>query len=768
MAHPIVKRFQLALGKYPWLLLLMPALGGIAGGIAATRPGPTPSHTMLGILSYRQQVVSFSQTGADILRQGQTLTKDVLLADDVIEGVARSIKRNPRVVASSVDVKFVKPDGEGNDFSPYIEVRYTDEWPGRAQRAVDMFMKLMEEKSRQQNVARLNLVVESVQKRLPDVVQELRAAERRLENFDRVEGAAILAVQNGSLVGAITRSQEQQRQLRLQLEGVGAQIQSLEQRLGLSVDEAYVSSALSADPTVQQLRQQLAQVESEQVIQGKRLRDRHPVMRDLERQQETFEELLIARAEEVLEGTGNVRPLSPGTPVQINSNLDPARQRLANALVELQTQQQTIQQQLTQTIRSERDLRQQYQTIPNKQLERDRLAQQVALKKAIHDQMQTKLVDAGAAEAETVSSLALARPAQLHSSVEETNPSLILMGGAGVGGGLGVAVVILGILGMLDGRFQAVAELVASFTEREVPIAGTLPNLVLTDWPQDILPVLVEPSPYGEAYEQFRSQLRQLNDRLSVVLVTSMARNEGKTVVAYNLAIASARAGKRTLLLELGLRTPSNAKALRVALDPDSFEEPLRYYGNLSNCVRLVPDVENLYMVPCPGPQRNPAAIIESSELKQLIADARQRFDFVVVDSTAIQGCNDTLLLEPLTDGILLVGRPGVTKKSSFNEALDVMTDEDQLSMRLVAGVINGSEDAVIDLSDEEEDLDLMDDELLDPEDLEALESARAINKRRSMPDFSGPDWERPRRGPTPPAAEGDRTPLLPEDSVLR
>ncbi|MEM1425919.1 MAG: CpsD/CapB family tyrosine-protein kinase, partial [Cyanobacteria bacterium P01_H01_bin.130] len=494
----------------------------------------------------------------------------------------------------------------------------------------------------------------------------------------------------------------------------------------------------------------------------------HPVMRDLERQKETFEELLTARAQEVLGGTGRVRPLAPGVPVQINSNLDPARQRLANALVELQTQQQTIQQQLTQTIRSERDLRQQYQTIPNKQLERDRLAQQVALKKALHDQMQTKLVDAGAAEAETVSSLALARPAQLQGSVEATNPSLVLMAAGGLGGGLAAAVVLLTLLGILDGRFQAVAELVASLTEREVPVAGTLPNLVLADWPQDILPVLVEPSPYGEAYEQFRSQLRQLNDQLSVVLVTSMGRNEGKTVVAYNLAIASARAGKRTLLLELGLRTPSKAKALRVALDPDSFEEPLRYYGNLSNCVRLVPDVENLYMVPCPGPQRNPAAIIESSELKQLIADARQRFDFVVVDSTAIQGCNDTLLLEPLTDGILLVGRPGVTKKSSFNEALDVMTDEDQLSMRLVAGVINGSEDAVIDLSDDEEDLDMMDDELLDPDELEALESARAINKRRSMPDFSQPDWERPRRGATPSAAEGDRTPLLPEDSVLR
>ncbi|MEM9770616.1 MAG: lipopolysaccharide biosynthesis [Cyanobacteria bacterium P01_D01_bin.73] len=764
MAHPIVKRFKLALGKYPWLLLVMPAIGCVAGGVLASQPNGDPSFKMLGILSYRQQAVSFSQTGSDILRQGQTLTEEVLLANDVIEGVAAGIRVGPDEVARKARVKFVQPNEEKDPgASPYIEVSYTDNNPRRAKVAVDLLMTLMEEKSRQQNVARLQLIVNAVKDRLPDVTTDLRQAERRLENFDRVEGAAILAVQNGSLVGAITNSQRQQRQLRLQLEGIGAQIGSLEQRLGLSVDEAYVSSALSADPTVQQLRRQLDQLESERTIQGKRLRDQHPVMRDLERQKETFEELLTARAQEVLGGTGRVRPLAPGVPVQINSNLDPARQRLANALVELQTQRETVQQQLQTAIRSEKELRLRYQTIPNKQLERDRLAQQVALKKALHDQMQRKLVDADAAEAETVSSLALARPAQLKSKTLPESPSLILLLVAGLGGGLVGALAIIAVLGILDGRFQAVPELVASFTEREVAIAGTLPDLVLPNWPQDILPVLVEPSPYGEAYEQFRSQLRQLNDKLSVVLVASLDSQEGKSVVAYNLAIASARAGKRTLLLELGLRSPSNSRALRVGLDPEALEEPLQYYSNLSNCVRLVPDVENLYMIPCPGPQLNPAAIIESSEMRQLIADARQRFDFVVVDSTALTACNDTLLLEPLTDGLLLVGRPGLTVKSRFNSALDVMTDEDQLSMRLIAGVINGSEN-VESYEAVDPDLDVVDDELLDPDDLEVLEAARAAKKRKSMSDLSSPDWDRP----TAAAEEPKDERLLPEDAVLR
>ncbi|MGD1850714.1 MAG: hypothetical protein ACFCBU_08930 [Cyanophyceae cyanobacterium] len=213
MAHPIVKRFQLALGKYPWLLLVMPALGCIAGGVVASQPNGDPSFKMLGILSYRQQAVSFSQTGADILRQGQTLTEEVLLADDVIEGVAAGIRVEPEEVANNARVKFIQPDPEKDPgASPYIEVSYSDGNPRRAKVAVDLLMTLMEEKSLQQNVARLKLITSSVEDRLPDVIGDLRAAERRLENFDRIEGAAILAVQNGSLVGAITNCQRQQRQ----------------------------------------------------------------------------------------------------------------------------------------------------------------------------------------------------------------------------------------------------------------------------------------------------------------------------------------------------------------------------------------------------------------------------------------------------------------------------------------------------------------------------------------------------------------------------
>jgi Mrp family chromosome partitioning ATPase len=115
--------------------------------------------------------------------------------------------------------------------------------------------------------------------------------------------------------------------------------------------------------------------------------------------------------------------------------------------------------------------------------------------------------------------------------------------------------------------------------------------------------------------------------------------------------------------------------------------EPLRYYSSKNACIRLVPDIENLYIVPSPGPQRQAAAIIESTELKQFLEDARGRFDFVVLDTPSLSRCNDALLLQPLTDGMVVVTRPGYTQGSILAQALEQLTEDE---LPLLGAIING------------------------------------------------------------------------------
>ncbi|MEO1764638.1 MAG: lipopolysaccharide biosynthesis, partial [Cyanobacteria bacterium J06629_18] len=118
---------------------------------------------------------------------------------------------------------------------------------------------------------------------------------------------------------------------------------------------------------------------------------------------------------------------------------------------------------------------------------------------------------------------------------------------------------------------------------------------------------------------------------------------------------------------------------------------PLRYYGS-SESIRLVPDVENLYIVPSPGPIRQSAAILESSELRRLIEDAKERFDMVIVDTTPLGLSNDALLIHPYTDGMIMVARPNYTQESIFGEALDELVESE---MGLLGVVIDGADIAV-------------------------------------------------------------------------
>ncbi|NES95815.1 MAG: AAA family ATPase [Desertifilum sp. SIO1I2] len=697
MTPPIVKRYFIALSQYWFAIPIGMLLGGTGGFVFSEMPVAPPSYRIDGVLQYTRPPVSFSQTGTAIQTQGQSLTKDLLLAPNVIQAVANrpEVQEDIRTIRSKANVRLPNRESrrrEEAETELFATVQYQTGDPNQGLVIVDALMQEMVEQSRLLNTARLRSIIDEINKRLPEVTTELRQAEQQLQQFIREEQTAILATQTGQLPAAITGTQNQQRQIRLAIEGIEAQMRSLQERLGLSPDQAYASAALSADPIIGDLRAQIYRNESQMQFLSQSLRPDHPNMVELNQQQQMLTQMLQQRASEVIGGGGLAAPLRSGDQIRQDSSLDPARQQLAQNLVALQTQRDSLQQQLQASLVTEEELKRQYAALPNKQMEQARLEQQVALKKTFYDTMQAKLIDAQAAEAETASSLTLAQAPRVASEeIAQPLPAPILLA-AGTGGGFVAGAAVVFLLGMLAGTLQTMEDIRSALRDREVNILGILPFIDAFDPEVDGEPIIASlHSPYLESYERFRSNLRSIEGKaVKVVLMTSTIAEEGKTVSAYNLAIAAARAGKRTLLVEADLRSHSLARAVKVAPDPASTLEPFMYYGQLSECIRLVPNVENLYVVPSLGPHRQAAALLESAEMRQLLEDARGRFDFVVVDSPALSLCNDALLLEPLTDGIVLVTRPCFTADSMLAESVDQLTESEEF--RLLGAIINGAD----------------------------------------------------------------------------
>ncbi|MCL1464108.1 GumC family protein [Argonema galeatum] len=692
MTSPIVKRYLIAFDQHKWKGIVACIMIVGAASFVALQPPPPTEYEGEGIITLTQPPVIFSKTGTDIQQQGQGVNVDLLLNEDVVKAAASQIKAKPREVFKKIDVKLPKAPAKGQPAPPpLLTIEYSDKTNENVTKVINTVMVGMVERSRFINTQRLRSIITEINKRLPPAEKELRAAEQEVEKYTKQEGPILLAAENGSLIQGITGGQAQQRQIQFQLQGIDAQIRSLQQRLGLTPDQAYASSALSADPIIANLRAQIYQTETQLEILKKDLRPEHPNIIALRKQQQSYENLLRGRAAEVIGGNGIAAPIQSGAQIRQDSSLDPARQALAQQLIALKTQQDALVQQLSTIVQQEKTLRREYATIPNKQLELARLQERFGLKQNLYSRMQAALVDAQAAEAETVSSLSIVKQAEAHEIVlAGSNPILTIaigaLAGVAVGGGL------IFLLGMLGGILQTMEDIRGLLLQQEVQLLGIVPYIMTIDPVSDGIPVLVAPdSPYLEVYERIRTNLRRTSDKpVKVILLTSTINEEGKSLTAYNLAIASARAGKRTLLIEADLRSPSLAKALKVAPDPDAYVEPLRYYSTWNECIRLVPEVENLYLVPSPGPLRQPSAILESSEFQRLLEDVRGRFDMVIVDTPALSLCNDALLLEPLTDGIVLVTRPGYIAESMLTEAIDQLNESEEL--RLLGAIINGAD----------------------------------------------------------------------------
>lgn len=695
MVSPVLSRYLLALNRYKW-----PALAtgiGVLGmtAVVAMQPPPGPVYRTEGILALNAPVIALTTTGTEVQQRGQgIISENFLLADVLLEQVSqelnnRGITLSPQELRDSTTVRL---EGEGEEIQRVVVI-FRGPQPDYGQTVMGLLFEGMVELSRVTNRARLRAIITALDQRLPNVEADLRAAEQALEAYDRLEGPAIQAALDGSLLGAISGGQQQQRQNQLALAGLESQIQSLQRQLGLSPGEAFTASALSADPIIAQLRSQILETETQIQLLSPSLRPAHPTMQELQNNLAAFNQLLAERAAEVVGGSG-LAALPSVSQVRQNSTLDPARAALANQLVALTTERDALLRQQQILLEADDQLRQQYASLPNKQLERNRLAQQVALNQALYDQIQVKRIDAEAAEAETVSSLTVAQPPMTaRLDPQTTSPVMVIALGSVVAVVAAGAVVFL--LDRLDGTVRTIGDLEAIFRDQDVPLLATLPALPRPGSLHH--PVLTSAqAPQLATYEALRTSLRRSPNRPEnrpdprVVLVTSSRDQEGKTTTAINLAIAAARAGRRTLLIEADLQRPSQSLDLGLSLPAIALTEPRRYYGGSPHSpIQLVPQVENFFLAPSPGPQLHAAAVLESSEMKQFLAEARARFDLVLIDAPPLTRNNQALILAAETDGLLLVTRPGITEKAVLETLLEELLDTDDLV--LLGTVINAA-----------------------------------------------------------------------------
>ena len=195
----------------------------------------------------------------------------------------------------------------------------------------------------------------------------------------------------------------------------------------------------------------------------------------------------------------------------------------------------------------------------------------------------------------------------------------------------------------------------------------------------------------SEAYKLLRTNLIfSMADEAEckVIGVTSALRGEGKSTSSINLAYSLAEGGKHVLLLEADMRIPVLAAILRLNEKP-GLSHVLAGISPLNDAVRESTMHPGLFVLTAGEIPPNPAELLSSARMEQVIAALVPAFEYIIVDLPPVNAVSDGLAVSKLLTGMVVVVRQNYCDQASLAEAMRRM---ELLEVKLLGFVLNAAE----------------------------------------------------------------------------
>jgi non-specific protein-tyrosine kinase len=204
----------------------------------------------------------------------------------------------------------------------------------------------------------------------------------------------------------------------------------------------------------------------------------------------------------------------------------------------------------------------------------------------------------------------------------------------------------------------------------------------------DLITLTDPRSPAAEAYRTLRTNLTffaALDRPVETMVVTSAGPDEGKSQVLANLAVAMAQGERRTILVDADLRHPGLHAMFGVANDRGLTTMILEEEA-LDAPPLLDVGVENLLLVPSGPLPPNPADVLGSSRMEQVIDVFKGRADVILFDAPPVASVTDAAVLGTKVDGVLLVVAAGRTRREHAERAKELL---ERVQVRIIGAVLN-------------------------------------------------------------------------------
>jgi succinoglycan biosynthesis transport protein ExoP len=194
-------------------------------------------------------------------------------------------------------------------------------------------------------------------------------------------------------------------------------------------------------------------------------------------------------------------------------------------------------------------------------------------------------------------------------------------------------------------------------------------------------------SQMAESYRALRTSLllSNLGAPPKVVMITSALPQEGKTTTSINTAVVLAQKGVRVLLIDADLRRPSIHKTLGMG-PQNGLSNVLTGSTTLDQAISRSPILPNLFVLPAGTPPPNPAELLASTNMRDVLVQLREQYDHIVIDTPPSLSVTDAVVLSPRADAVVLVIRSGQTTKQALRRSRDTLV---QVNAKVVGVLLN-------------------------------------------------------------------------------
>lgn len=188
-----------------------------------------------------------------------------------------------------------------------------------------------------------------------------------------------------------------------------------------------------------------------------------------------------------------------------------------------------------------------------------------------------------------------------------------------------------------------------------------------------------------EIYRTLRTNVEFTGVENRVIAITSCIPGDGKTMVSYNLAVALAEAGKKTVLVDADLRKSVLLRRLDISQTFEGLSHLLSGHAEMKNVIYNT-DIENLYIIPAGIRPSNSPELLGNERFKLLIHTLDKNYDYVIIDTPPLGSVIDAAIIAKECHASILVIS---SDRLSRSEACNIVEQLRTANSNILGAVIN-------------------------------------------------------------------------------